>query len=199
MKKYFSVAVLCMLMFLFTGCGGATSDDNTGSDMPAVPLLSSAAVVDGSPDEYGKTTFEDGDVKIYMGYLDKNIYVCISAPAGGWLSIGFNKAGSGMDGSNMLIGSIDNQGKVLMENDLGQGFSHNSVNSGLPSEYVLTEKDGKLIMEAAYPAKFPSDLGFAVDSLIVGQTYSCIYAWRSDDEDIGQKHNGRGKFDFILQ
>lgn len=154
-------------------------------------------VVDGSQEGYpAEPVLDDGTAEVYLAHDGEDFFFFARAQSEGWISVGFNEQGRGMDGANMIMGNLENGAEV--RNDLGEGHGHAEVDApGIEEHYIETTAD-EVIMEVRYPLAFP-DNGFALAGLEPGGEYSILVAYHETSTDPGTKHSQRATTDFLVE
>ena len=205
------VIMLGLSLFIFTGCGSAPDTDepampdteepdeteDNGIAGPLMGRLEGPISIDGSNVGYPAAVIQAAEADIYLAYGDSNIYVYLEAEGEGWVAVGFNTAGGGMDGANMIIGYMDN-GTPAIRDDVGQARSHSEASSSMVNEFYLTQENGRVIMEFSYPLNFQDGEGYNLGGLEAGETYTMILAAHSSSNDVNQ-HNRRGSVNFTVE
>jgi hypothetical protein len=200
--------VVLIILFVPAGCGQETAPDipaaeNGGSEAPVSegPLMArvdEAPAIDGLTAGYPAEPLEVMGGVIHMAHDGETLYLHFELAVEGWISIGFNRTGGGMDGANMIIGYLDN-GSPAYREDLGSGRSHEAVAEGAMQDFYLGYSEGVAIMEFAYPLEFPSGQGYNLDGLDPGQKYTLILAAHNSSQEIDRSHSSRGSAEFTVE
>jgi hypothetical protein len=200
LKKYILIVLVILAAALaLAGCGTSTGPDVPGSgldDLPVIGLVDSPLSVDGFSDGYPAPPLQVAGAEIHLATDGNIIYVHARAEADGWIAVGFNVRGRGMDGSNMVIGFVDDNGDTIIRNDLGQRISHAPAALDGVIDGIVVLEGGTLTLEFSYPAVFPEENSFALDGISSGGAYSLIAAVHTRSANITQKHTSRGQADF---
>jgi hypothetical protein len=205
------VIMLVFSLFGFVGCDSAPDaeepalpevEDPAGTEDNGItePLMGQSEgpiSIDGSNAGYPSAGFQVLDADIYLAYDDSNIYVYLEAEGEGWVSVGFNSSGGGMNGANMIIGYLDGDTAAIRD-DVGQGRSHSEASSSVVKEYFFAQENGMVIMEFSYPLNFQDGEGYNLSGLEPGETYSLIFAANSSSNNVNQ-HDRRGSIDFTVE
>lgn len=136
---------------------------------------------------------------VKMVHDGEYIYLYLEAESDGWVSVGFNQVGGGMNGATMIVGYFEDDGMPFVREDAGQGHRHSEVTMSALGDYAFGRPPGKVILEFVYPMDFPSGQGYSLDGLVRGETYTLIYATNTDTGDISRKHNVRGAVTFTVE
>lgn len=185
----------------FAGCG-SPSDAPTKEDGPAVPLMGKIEgrlTVDGSTAGYPGSSISFSGVDVHLAHDGTNFYVHARAESQGWISVGFNEKGAGMDGANMVLGFVDENGGAVVRNDLGRGTNHSEVGAPGIIEAIVLQDGDFMLLEFSYPMVFPGGNNFRVESLASNQVYSLIAATNTQSGDLSRSHSNRGKMDFQVE
>lgn len=205
------VSILALCLFIFTGCGSAPDTDESAlpdAEEPeevedgevAGPLMGkvdSSLAIDGSSAGYPAGVIQAVETDIYLAYDDSNIYVHLETEGEGWVSVGFNSEGGGMDGANMIIGYLD-YGTLVIRDDVGQGRNHSEASVSLVNDYYLAQENGRVIMEFSYPLTFQEGEGYNLAGLEPGGIYTLIIAAHSSSNNVNQ-HDRRGSINFTVE
>ncbi len=151
----------------------------------------------GSSDGFPGEAFLVEGAEIHLVHDGELFYVYMTANVDGWISVGFNSQGGGMNGANMIIGYLDN-GAPAYRNDVAVGRSHSEINAPAVVDFVFSVDSGTTTMAFSYPLSFPPDEGFALDGLSPGETYTMIVALHNSSHDISSVHSISGSVDFTV-
>lgn len=175
-----------------------TSDEKVEVGEPVMASVDTPPQLDGSGEGFTSEPFNSVGADIYLAHDGSNLYVHMEAEAGGWLSVGFNEQGRGMDGANMILGYLDD-GVSAYRNDVGQGRNHSEISSPSVGAFHFSADNGLAVMAFSYPLEFPQGEGFNLDSLNPGETYTMIVGVHSSSHDISNVHSARGSVNFSVQ
>ncbi len=208
--KYLLVTLLVITMLLAFGCESdpgvvdeevPEEDENDVVDEvegPIMALVDTPPQLDGSGEGFTSEPFTSVGADIYLAHDGSNLYVHMEAETGGWLSVGFNEQGGGMDGSNMILGYLDD-GNSAYRNDVGQGRNHSEIGSPSVEDFYFSADNGLAVMAFSYPLEFPQGEGFNLDGLNPGETYTMIVGVHGSSYDISNVHSARGSVVFSVQ
>lgn len=161
-----------------------------GDQVPMVQRVSEALSIDGLADGYTGPPLEIAGANVYVAHDGSQLYVHVTAPAAGWISVGFNKPGGGMDGANLILGVLTDIGGMI-SNDLGRGTAHSPAAEGADFEAALKTQAEKLTLEFAYPMQFPASGGFALAGLRPGDEFTILVAYHQTSTTY-TRHTARG-------
>jgi hypothetical protein len=200
-KVVIIILVLCAAVsaLVLAGCGASPGPDGSGAGQDNLPVMGRVdrpLAVDGLSEGYPASPLQVAGVEIFLASDGTVIYVHARAQADGWIAVGFNQRGRGMDGSNIILGAVDENGDIVARNDLGRGIRHDPAAADGIIEAVVILEDGYLTLEFSYPAEFPDQNGFALGGITFGEVYSLIAAVHNRSASITQKHTSRGQVDF---
>ncbi|MHA2297782.1 MAG: DOMON domain-containing protein [Candidatus Hodarchaeales archaeon] len=161
--------------------------------VPFSGTASTSITIDGtiSPGEYSNS-FEDPvtSMTAYFTHNGTELFVGLVSPTLGWISIGFGPEGTGMSGSNIIIGYVDG-GTVVMEDFYGNaGWSH-TVDTDLGGFDDIVAFDGTenatyTVMEFA----FPLSSGDSKDhSFFEGEMYGFFLGHHPTADDLTSTHS----------
>jgi len=211
--KYLLVTLFALTLLLTFGCEPdpgvvdeeipeeAIDTDNDDEIDVEVPIMASVEVPpqsDGSGEGFAAEPFNVAGADIYLAHDGNLLYVHIEAEAEGWIAVGFNTQGGGMDGANMILGYMDN-GTPAYRDDVGQGRRHSEIGSPSVEEFNFSNEDGLTVMAFSYPLVFPDGEGYALEELIAGETYTMIVAVHNSSYDISSPHSSRGSVNFTVE
>jgi len=114
------------------------------------------------------------------------LYINISAPTTGWVSVGFDPTNQMAD-ANIIIGYVDGSGEVMIRDDFGtSSTSHASDESLGGTDNIMDHygmDDGAMTM---LHFRIPLDSGDMYDKVLVpGNNYNVILAYGSADNFTG--------------
>jgi len=155
--------------------------------------------MDGSSEGYPLDPVEASGAAIYLAYDEEYIYVLMEAEVEGWVSVGINESGGGMDGANMVLGYLTDDGEPAYRDDVGRGRSHSEVETDAVAQPFIDRSEGKTVLEFAYPLSFPADEGYNVEEIVAGETYELIIGMHRDSDDISRQHSTRDSAEFQVQ
>ncbi len=208
--KYFMIVLFIIGMFTFLGCESApdaVEDDSVDekeeveeavSDEPLMASVDVPPQIDGSAEGFLSAPFQSAGADIYLAHDSEMFYVHLEAEVEGWVSVGFNIQGGGMDGANMILGYLDN-GTPTYSDDVGQGRRHSVISSPAVEDFYFFSEGGLTVMAFSYPLTFPEGEGYALEELVTGETYTMIVAVHNSSHDISNPHSTRGSVDFTVE
>ncbi len=188
-------------MLFITGISGCAEDpETTAPELYVAPLVEEGIPVNGAREGYPGEPLTVAGMEVFMAHDGSNLYLYSRSEAEGWISLGFNRQGAGMDGANILIGYFEEDGSQVVRNDLGEGNTHAETTDGV-LEYHLQRENGGIILELAYPLDFPDEAGFNLPGLLSGEeeVYTLIAAYHANSHDPNQQHSRFGSDDFTLE
>ncbi|MFO8191182.1 MAG: DOMON domain-containing protein [Bacillota bacterium] len=213
MKQIMTVFVLIAALFL-AGCGQAAAPDGLVeengsvengaeengmiSSGPTMGRVSEPILVDGSTTGYPSPAIEAMGGIIHLAHDGEILYLHLELDVQGWVSVGFNRPGGGMDGANMIIGYLDGDSPAFRD-DVGLGRNHSEASVSAVKDFYIKYDDGAVTMELSYPLVFPEGQEYDVTGLIPGQSYILIYAAHNSSNDIDRNHSVRGSVDFTVE
>lgn len=101
-----------------------------------------------------------------------------------------------MDRANMIIGYLDEEVPAFRD-DVGRGRNHVEADT-IAVEFYLSHADGTVVMEFSYPLTFPDGVGYNLDGLVPGETYTMIVSSNINSNVVTQQHTSRGSVDFTV-
>jgi len=179
------VAVLALVLVCIltaTACSRQT---------PLVPLVAHPPQIDGETAGYPGPAVKVAGADVLLAHDGTNVFVHLTAQADGWLSIGFNRTGRGMDGANLILGALGAGGVASFSNELGRGTTHSPLTTQPEYEAVMITRDGKLVLELAYPMQFPAQGGLGLAALRPGEDFDLLVAYHRSSAAYAQ-HTARG-------
>ncbi len=206
-KRHVLIVFLLMALFVIVGCETDPAEDAVEEpvDEPAdepenvMGRVDESLNMDGSSEGYSSNPIESAGALIYLAYDEDFIYVLMEAEVEGWLSIGFNESGEGMDGANMILGYLTEEGEPAFRDDVGRGNAHSEAETTAVAQPYFDRSNGTTVLEFAYPLSFPADQGYNVEEIVPGEPYSLIVGLHSSSDNIDSKHSNRGMVDFQVQ
>ncbi len=165
---------------------------------PAMAAVDTAPQLDGSGEGFVSAPFQSAGADIYLAHDGEMFYVHLEAEVEGWVSVGFNTQGGGMDAANMILGYLDNDTPAYRD-DVGEGRSHSEISSPAVGDFYFSNEDGLTVMAFSYPLAFPEGEGYAMDELVTGETYTMIVGTQNSSHDISSPHSSRGSVNFTVE
>jgi len=211
LKRYFLLLIMAIALVVIVGCEADPDEDvveepiDEEIEEPAedpgnlMGLVEDPLSMDGSSEGYPAEPIEAAGASIYLAYDEEFMYVLMEAEAEGWLSVGINQSGGGMDGANMILGYLSEEGEPAFRDDVGSGHTHSEADVTAISQPYFERTDGISILEFAYPLSFPDDEGYNVEELIPGEEYSLIVGLHQSSDNIDSQHSTRGMADFTVE
>lgn len=187
---------LVLITSLTVSCAAPSSPDETDMEgIPSIARVSELPPMEADKEAYQTEPLRAAGVEVYMVHDGETLQVLATVAASGWVSVGFNERGSGMDGANLILGTVTD-GTPLVRNDLGRGRTHSeATNQGIiDSEVVLQE--GQISLEFRYPLVFPA--GFRLTELRSNTVHSLLVAYHSESSDLNSMHSQRAALDFRI-
>ncbi|TFH16987.1 hypothetical protein E4H04_05750 [Candidatus Bathyarchaeota archaeon] len=150
-----------------------------------------SVVVDGvvSDGEY-LVTFTDPTTGIDVSWVHNGslLYVALSGDNMGWLSIGVGSTNARMDGSNIIIGSVNEDGSHVVD-EVGVGHNHYQDTSR-GGESNIIEAGGKISDRTTIEFVIPLDSGDQLDyKLSPGETFGVFLALNNVNDDFSKIHS----------
>lgn len=214
--KYLLAILLVLSLIMVVGCESApdagdedlpegvdeeTEEANGDAVEEAEPMMAAVEeplTVDGSGDGFISGPFQAAGAEIYLAHDGEYLYVHMEAEVDGWMAVGFNAAGGGMNGANMILGYLD-EGAPAYRDDVGQGHRHSEIGSPMVGEFYFSNNDGNTVMTFSYPLAFPDGEGYNLDRLTPGEAYTMIVALHNSSYNISGQHSTRGSIDFTVE
>ena len=199
------ITVLMLVVVLLVACGGPPTVVDDGDpppvvnddDFPAMGRVEVSLPIDGSHEGYPERPAEAIDAQIHMAHDGDTLYVHVRADIDGWLAVGFNTRGGGMDGANMVIGYLEGD-QAFLRDDVGRGRTHAEAATRAVVDFSFLREDGVRILEFSYPLTFPEDDGYRLAGLEPGEMYTLLVAHNASSDDIGRQHSRFGRVDFVV-
>lgn len=213
--KFLIVVMIIIGMFAILGCESVpdtveeetvdivedvevANGEEADNGEPVMALVAVPPQVDGSGEGFLSRPFQSAGADIYLAHDSEMLYVHLETEAEGWVSVGFNRQGGGMDGANMILGYLDN-GTPAYSDDVGQGRRHSKISSPAVEDFFFSSEDGLTVMAFSYPLTFPEGEGYALEELVTGETYTMIVAVHNSSHDISTPHSSRGSVNFTVE
>lgn len=208
MKRILFFAIVLIAIFA-AGCGqadepAAPADDNGVEENgqvisgPLMGRVDAPLTIDGSSAGYPAPPIEAMGAMVHMAHDGDYLYLHFELAVDGWVSVGFNRTGGGMDGANMILGYLDGASPAY-RNDAGRGRNHAEIESPAVDQFYFAVDGGTAIMEFSYPLAFPEGQGFSLEGLTPGEQYTLILAAHSSSQDIDRTHSSRGSANFTVE
>lgn len=159
--------------------------------------MASALLVDGKIDGYLGEPVPLGKAMVRIAVWQDRMFVHVEAKGAGWVAVAFNKAGKGMDGSNMLLGYLDQDGKAQARNDVGRGWSHTVAKVQGAIDVAFVKGQDAVSFEFSYPLAFAE--GYALKGIEKSVAFSLILAVNERSFTLNSKHSWAAKADFVLR
>ncbi len=202
LNRSFILLIIVVLMVFINVMGGCAEEPVTETaELYVAPLVEEAISINGSKEDYpGESITVAGSMEVLMAHDGSSLYLYARSETDGWVALGFNSQGGGMDGANILIGYLHENDSPAVRNDLGQGHSHSETTNGV-EEYHIERGNGEIIMELAYPLDFPTEAGFNLEGLNPGQetVYTLIAAFNTNSHDPNRQHSRFDMESFTLE
>lgn len=213
--KFLIVVMIIIGMFAILGCESVpdtveeetvdivedvevANGEEADNGEPVMALVAVPPQVDGSGEGFLSRPFQSVGADIYLAHDSEMLYVHLETEAEGWVSVGFNRQGGGMDGANMILGYLDNDTPAYSD-DVGQGRRHSKISSPAVEDFFFSSEDGLTVMAFSYPLTFPEGEGYALEELVTGETYTMIVAVHNSSHDISTPHSSRGSVNFTVE
>ncbi len=192
------VLVLTMVLALMGCAPEAQPEKEPDGDGAVMARVEPGTIaVDGTQEGYPEQPLlEEGKLQVFLAHDGSDCFVWAQTAGDGWLSVGFNQPGQGMDGANLILGNVE--GEDIVRNDLGQGRSHNEVETSGIKAHMVGTTGGEVALEFQYPLEFP-DQGFAVTALEPGSQYSLLVAFHDSSQDATARHQQWFTVDFQVE
>ncbi len=153
------ITVVCLILAAVVGCGSETGN---------------------GADDYESITVNNITLQWKTDTLG-NLLVKVSAPTVGWVAVGFDPT-IGMQDANIIIGYVVND-TVHIRDDFGTELHAHAADTafdGVDNVVSMTGVENAGTTEISFT--IPLDSGDIRDRvLVVGQSYSVILAWGTDD------------------
>jgi len=165
---------------------------------PVMAVVETPPQLDGSGEGFVSAPFQSAGADIYLAHDGEMLYVQLEAEVEGWVSVGFNAQGGGMDAANMILGYLDD-GTPAYRDDVGEGRRHSEISSPAVGDFYFSNEEGLTVMAFSYPLVFPEGEGYALDELVTGETYTMIVGTQNSSHDISSPHSSRGSVNFTVE
>ena len=165
---------------------------------PVMAVVDTPPQLDGSGEGFVSAPFQSAGADIYLAHDGEMLYVQLEAEVEGWVSVGFNAQGGGMDAANMILGYLDD-GTSAYRDDVGEGRRHSEISSPAVGDFYFSNEEGLTVMAFSYPLVFPEGEGYALDELVTGETYTMIVGTQNSSHDISSPHSSRGSVNFTVE
>lgn len=165
--------------------------------MPHTATSATRVTVDGriSEGEYaGQLTESTTGINLYWEQNGTDMRVGLTSPGTGWVAIGFNARGGGMDKGNIIIAAVAASSTLAISDEVGVGFNHYSdLTQGGTNDVKSsagTESGGKTTIEFIYPLSSgdKNDQSFGV-----GGTYAVFLAYHASEDGFTVYHTAHSK------
>ncbi|MHA2218183.1 MAG: DOMON domain-containing protein [Candidatus Hodarchaeales archaeon] len=150
--------------------------------------------------EYGQFIFDPTtETKVYFQHNTTMMIIGLEAPYFGWIGIGFGPSGVGMNGSNIILGFVDQAGLSIQDN---YGIPDNhlpDISTGGTDDIVEsegTESSTHTVIEFIYPlatADYLHDYNFTV-----GETYGFFLSHSNQDDFISMHPEHSITYNFFI-
>lgn len=201
--KYLFIAGLIMMLVFALGCEADPVSDDEPDELVepeyAMGRVEELLPVDGSDSGYPSAPLEVAGAVIHLAHDGESIYVHLEAEAEGWIAVGFNSSGGGMNGANMVLGYFAEGDTPSYRDDVGRGHRHSEAGISAVEQFYLKRTEGVTTMELSHPLSFPGGEGYNVEEIAPGETYSLIVAVHRSSDNIDSQHSDRGRIDFQVQ
>ncbi len=191
------VFMLIVSLIPVIGCE-APPDIVNDEDFPLMGRVEEALTVDGSSDGYPADPVQVAGGEVLMAHDGNYLYIHMQVEGSGWVSLGLVSRGGAMDGANMVLGYMDGETPAFRD-DVGRGLSHSEAGTTAVADFFMSQEDGVVIMEFAYPLTFPGGEGYNIEELTPGEIYTLIAARHSTSNNIDQQHTARDSIDFTVE
>lgn len=189
-KAPFSQLILMITLFI------SLSTATGAVKVLSVPYKEDSNVVtDGliGPDEYGGLYNDTSThVVVYWEHNGTHINVGLVSYGTGWVSIGFGSKNVGMDGANIVIGYIDEEGELVLTDEVGVGRNHfPDVEKGGRDDISAkagSEEEGQTIIEFVFPLVSGDGLDH---NFVVNRTYGFFLGYHESAKDLSTYHSAR--------
>jgi len=186
-KRVLLFAAVLLSLVLLIGCEVAPPEEPNDEPEWLIGRVDQPLPIDGANEGYPTGPVELAGSIVYLAHDDDYVYVYAEAEGEGWLAAGFNESGSGMDGSNMVLGYYDD-GNPAYRDDVGVGNTHSEAGVTAVNEFYFNRTEGVTVMEFSYPMVFPDGEGYSVEQILPDESYSLIVAMHASSDDIDTMH-----------
>lgn len=213
MRLLIASLLISVMLFASFGCDSApdavddvipdeevetANGEEVNGEMPAMARVDAAPQLDGSGEGFLSAPFQSAGADIYLAHDGEMLYVHFEAEVEGWVSVGFNAQGGGMDAANMILGYLDD-GAPAYRDDVGEGRRHSEISSPAVGDFFFSNEGGLTVMAFSYPLVFPEGEGYALAELAAGETYTMIVGTQNSSHDISSPHSSRGSVNFTVE
>lgn len=197
-KRLLLVAVFVLSLVLLIGCEVDPAEEPNDEPEYSMGQVDQPLPVDGSNEGYPTDPLEVAGSLIYLAHDDDYVYVYVETEAEGWLAVGFNESGNGMDGANMVLGYYDD-GNPAYRDDVGAGNTHSEAEVTAVNEFYFSRTEGDAVMEFSYPMAFPDEEDYNLEQVLPGESYSLIVGVHESSDDITTRHTNFGMTVFQIE
>lgn len=186
--------VVLMAMFLLILLGGSAN----GDDNLVIGFAGEELEINGEVAGYKEQVWEQEPYQLLLARDEENLFVHLKVKAEGWISIGFNELGRGMDGANMFLGYFDGD-EGFLRNDAGSGRTHSEVRDSILGEFFISRENEFTVIEFSYPLQFPEDQGFNLSGLNPEDKITVILAYHNTSDNLRMRHSSRTAVNAIIK
>jgi len=163
-----------------------------------IPYVSDSNVVADGVVETGEYWFSYLDqgtgVSVHWEHNGSFLRVGLVGPGTGWVSIGFGPRNVGMDGANMVLAYMDNQGSAVIVDEIGLGHGHYPDTERGGSDDIHDWAVSQLGNNTTAEFSLPLDSGDALDQRLQGNnTYGFFLGYHSTARDRVTYHTARSE------
>ncbi|MFQ6126589.1 MAG: DOMON domain-containing protein [Candidatus Heimdallarchaeota archaeon] len=193
MKKRMMIFFIGLLLIYWTSSSSRQLTQAVG-----IPYVAdNKVIIDGTigSGEYVGSYHETiTDMYLYWEHDGTNLYIGMESPGTGWVGIGLGPQGAGMDGSNMIVGYVDDAGSLLLLDEVGVGWEHHEDTTLGGTDDILakagSESNGKTIIEFVFPLNSGDELDHSFE---VSGTYGFFLGYQASADDFTSYHTKRSK------
>jgi hypothetical protein len=176
----------------------------TSAQVPVIPYSPTNEVeFDGmiSENEYNGVFIDNlTNIVIHWFHNGTHIFIALDSPGIGWVSIGFGPSGVKMDGSNIIIGYLDENNTLVLLDSIGVGRQHFTDESKGGSYDIYSgtgaEIKGRTVIEFIVPLDSKDSLDHKFEP---GNTYGFFLAYQESEKDTSSFHTAFSElFDLTL-
>lgn len=161
------------------------------------------AIIDGvvQIDEY-PAGFHDSTTTMTTHWVHNgtHLFIELISPGTGWMSIGFGPSGGGMDGSNIIIGYVEEGNTVTVIDEVGVGRNHfpDTSRGGTDDVRVAAgTADGETVIEFIIPLNSGDQLDQALQ---MNRTYGFFFAYHESNKNLSAIHTAFSEtFDVLIE
>ncbi len=192
MRTHKRLVVLLILMLNF----GWMVTSTEAQDEPLMPHVeTSNIVIDGviGSNEYS-SVFEESKtgMLVYWEHDGTNMYIGLVSPGMGWSAIAFGPQGTGMDGSNILIGYVEETGVVTLADSIGVGWLHEQDIDRGGQDNIMEQAGTQNAEGTSLEFSFPLNSGDNYDQTFeIGGIYGFFVAYHETNDDFASYHGVR--------